>query len=86
MPDNAVAVLEKSQRENFVICMTQFLDAASAIHTAMCRMDRDSGSQALLNTALNAVLVGAQQCRLAINFDAATAVAAIREDEKAKAA
>lgn len=45
------------------VIWTQYLDAASAIHVAMCLFDEDHAAQANLNEAMHAVLVGAEQCR-----------------------
>lgn len=45
------------------ILMTQFLHAATHIHTAICLFDDDHAAQAQLNSALHSALIGAEQCR-----------------------
>jgi hypothetical protein len=45
------------------VLMTSCLNAADNIHTAMCLFDDDHAAQKHLNSALHAVLTGAEQCR-----------------------
>lgn len=45
------------------VLMTNCIDAAQAIHVAMCLFDDDHAAQQHLNQALHAALVGAEQCR-----------------------
>ena len=45
------------------VIMTQCLDAAREIHTAMCLFDDDHAAQANLNAAIYSALIGAERCR-----------------------
>lgn len=45
------------------VLMTQFLSAATDIHTVMCRLNADNGLQTQLNMAMQSVLIGAEECR-----------------------
>lgn len=45
------------------VIMTQCLNAANAVHVAMCRFSDDNEAQSYLNTAMHAALTGAEQCR-----------------------
>jgi hypothetical protein len=45
------------------VIWTQFICSANAIHVAMCLFDDDHRAQAHLNTAMQACLIGAEQCR-----------------------
>jgi hypothetical protein len=44
------------------VILTQFLAAATKIHTAMCLFDDSHAAQSELNAALQSVLIGAEQC------------------------
>lgn len=44
------------------VITTSFINAAEQIHIAMCRFDDDHAAQRFLNSAMNSVLIGAQQC------------------------
>lgn len=44
------------------VIMTQFLSAATEIHTAMCLFDDNHFAQSRLNKAMHSVLIGAAQC------------------------
>lgn len=50
-------------RNRLHVLMTQFLDAADNIHTAMCHFDEQHAGQAYLNEALQCALVGAEEIR-----------------------
>lgn len=50
------------------VMMTQFLDAAKDVHTAMCKFDDDHVAQDNLNSALQSVLIGAGQVRQALKL------------------
>lgn len=45
------------------VIMTQCLDAARHIHTAMCLFEDDHAAQGYLNMAMQSALIGAEQCR-----------------------
>lgn len=45
------------------VVWTQFLSAATEIHTAMCLFSADHPAQSQLNSAMHSVLIGAEQCR-----------------------
>lgn len=45
------------------VIMTQCLNTAREIHTAMCLFNDDHAGQAYLNAAMHSALIGAEQCR-----------------------
>lgn len=45
------------------VITTQFLNAATKLHIAMCRFSDDHAAQEYLNDAMHNVLIGAEQCR-----------------------
>lgn len=45
------------------VITTQFLNAATHLHVAMCLFSDDHAAQSHLNKAMHNVLIGAEQCR-----------------------